>query len=138
MTVLNSEIDWLKTFNPDEYLKIKSIDTDILAARPNSFCLAKEPIINRKKYISGKVIATEHYTLSALLPSFEDQERIANNKWGELLEKWVYEQDKEQSFPVIEGITFKKIEITTPFYSGKTLENESVYRMTLSIKYEKE
>lgn len=138
MTVLNSVIDWLLTFDPDEYSKIKSIDTDILAARPNSFSLAKEPIINRKKYVSGKVVATEHYTLSALLPSFENQERIANNRWGELLEKWVFEQDKEQNFPMIEGVSVKKIEITTPFYSGKTMENESVYQMTLSIKYEKE
>lgn len=138
MTILNSIIDWLRTFDPEEYSKMKSIDTDILAARPNSYCLAKEPIINRKKYISGKVIATEHYTLSALFSSFENEERISNNSWGELLERWVYEQDKAQNFPAIEGASVKKIEVSTPFYRGKTMENESVYQMTLSIKYEKE
>ena len=138
MTVLNSIIEWLKGFNPHEHAKMKSINTDILAARANSYCLVKEPTINKKTYISGKTIATEHYTLSALFPSFEDTERVANNEWGELLEKWVYEQNKDLNFPVIEGATVKNIDVSTPFYRGKTMDNESVYQMTLSIKYEKE
>ena len=138
MTVLNSIIEWLKEFNPQECSNMKRINTDILPARVNSYSMVKEPTINKKTYISGKVVATEHYTLSALLPSFEDAERVANNEWGELLEKWVYEQNKALNFPAIDGATVKDIGVSTPFYRGKTMDDESVYQMTLSIKYEKE
>lgn len=138
MTVLNSIIKWLNTFDPKDYVLMQDISTDVLEARVNALSLEKEPIINKKMYISRKVIATEHYTLNALLSSFDDEERAYNNEWGELLEKWVEEQDKKENYPVLEGASVKHIEVTTPFCMGRTKENNSIYQMTIAIKYEKE
>lgn len=138
MTVLNSIIQWLNTFDPKQYERMEEISTDVLEARINSFSVCKEPVINKKKYVSGKEVVTEHYTLNALLSCFDDAERALNNEWGELLERWVEEQEKEENYPQLEGKTVKHIEVTTPFCMGRTRENESIYQMTIAIKYEKE
>lgn len=138
MTVLNGIINWLNTFKPKEYARMEEISTDVLEARVNSFSVGKEPIINKKKYVSGREVITEHYTLNALLCSFDDEERALNNEWGELLERWVKEQEEKENYPQLEGMSVKRIEVTTPFCMGRTSENESIYQMTIAIKYEKE
>ena len=48
MTVSESIIEWLKTFDPEEYWKMKQVDTDIQSAKVDSYSLVKEPVRNEK------------------------------------------------------------------------------------------
>ena len=132
MTVSQSVITWLNKFEE------KAVSTDIQPAKVNSYSLIKEPIINKKTFISGRVRATEHYTLMARLDSQMDSSRVENNAWGEKLEEWVREMCKKKDLPVIDDATVQSVNITTPFYLGKSEANESVYQLTISITYEKE
>lgn len=137
-TVSESVIEWLKIFNPKEYWKMKRIETGILPADVDSYALVKEPIVNKMTSISGKVTATEHYTLHARLTSQNNTDRIDNGAFGELLEAWVYEQKQSRNYSLIESGKVKSVDVTTPFYVGKTETNNSVYQLTISITYVKE
>ena len=138
-TVSSAIIAWLKTFNPEDYGKMKSIETDILPAKAESYSLAKEPIINKKTSINGKVTATEHYTLMARLPSQTPSDRMENVEWGELLEEWVTDQNRSGNFPAVHGAVVRSVSVTTPFCIGSVAgTSDSVYQLTISIKYEKE
>ena len=138
MTVSESIIAWLKQFNPTEYWKMKSIDTDIQRAEVESYALIKEPVQNVKRYLSGATEYTDHYSLSARLTSQGNTERIDNNGFGEALEGWVYEQNQLGNFPTVENAKVSSISVTTPFYIGKTESDNSIYSMTIAIKYSKE
>lgn len=132
MTVSESIIIWLKEFQP------KKIDTDIQRAGTGKYSLSKEPVQNVKSYLSGRKEYTDHYTFRACMPNMENQECIDNNAYGEELTEWVEEQNKMEHFPLIDGAKVKEVKITTPFIMGYTRENESVYQMTIAIKYVKE
>lgn len=131
MTVSESIIKWLQGFD------IGSISTDIQKAGVG-YSLAKEPIQHVKTYLSGRKEYTEHYTIRARLPSLTDQDRIANNDFGEKLSDWVDKKNAEEHFPVIKDALVNEISITTPFYMGATSTNDSIYEMTIAIKYVKE
>lgn len=129
MTVSESIITWLREF------KLKKIDTDIQRAGTGRYSLAKEPVQNVKSYLSGKKEYTDHYTFRACMPNAEC---IDNNVFGEELTEWVNEQNRLGNYPVLQDATVKEIRITTPFFMGATSENDSVYQMTIAIKYVKE
>ncbi len=138
-TVSNAIITWLKKFDPVDYGKMKAIETDILPAEAETYSLAKEPIINKRTSISGKVTSTEHYTLMARLPSQTRSDRRGNVEWGELLEAWVAEQNQNGNFPEICGAVVRSVSVTTPFRIGSMQgTSDGVYQLTISIKYEKE
>ena len=138
MTVIGAVILWLKQFQTEDATRMKTIDTDIQGEDEYTYSVVKEPIQNVKTYISGKKVYTEHYTLQARLPSRYNQSRIENQSFGEQLEEWVQKQAENKNFPVLENAKVKDISITTPFYMGRTNENNSVYQMTVALKYEKE
>lgn len=138
MTVSESIIKWLHEFDLEEYGRLKQIDTDIQGATVDTYALVKEPIKSVKAYLSGKKEITEHYTITARLASREDQERVHNIGFGEALEEWVTDQNAAEHYPEIPGARVKKISVTTPFFLGTTQTNDSVYQMTVQIKYEKE
>lgn len=139
MTVSGAIIKWLKTFDPEEYRKLKQIDTDIQSAKVDSCSLVKEPVRNEKTYITGKKVITEHYTLQARLSSQSNADRIENTGFGEALEGWVSEQDRVKNFPQIPDAAVQSISVTTPFYLGRIdTNNSSVYQLTVAVKYEKE
>lgn len=138
MTVSESIIKWLKEFHPAEYQRMKRIDTDIQSAEVDSFSLVKEPVQNIKTYMSGKKVYTDHYTIHARLFSRNNTDRIENAGFGEALDAWVKERNKKKDFPMLEDAAVQSIDITTPFYIGQTAEKDSVYQMTIAIKYEKE
>lgn len=137
MTVSSAIIKWLKTFNPEEYWRMKRIDTDLMHGDVD-YALVKEPVRNVKSYLSGKKIITDHYMIVARLPSTTNDDCIDNSGFGEALEDWVAKQDKDKIFPQIPDATVLQISVTTPFYMGKTETNKSIYQMTVAIKYEKE
>lgn len=138
MTVSEAVIEWLKTFNPEEYWKMKNIDTDIQNARVDTYSLAREPVQNIRSYISGAKVYTDHYMIQARLASNDNTDRTDNNGFGEALENWVREQNKAGNFPAIEAASVREISVTTPFYMGRTETNNSIYQMTIAIKYVKE
>lgn len=138
MTVSESIIKWLKDFNPSDYWKMKHIDTDIQAAKVDAYSLVKEPVRNVKSYMSGKKVYTDHYTLQARLSSRTNSARIDNSGFGEVLETWVSEKNKKCEFPQLSDGKVTGVSVTTPFYVGRTETNDSVYQMTVALKYEKE
>lgn len=138
MTVSEAVIEWLKTFDIEEYRNIKHIDTDIQSAEVGTYALVKEPVQNVKAYMSGRKIYTDHYMIQARLPSNGNSDRIENNGFGEALEDWVREKNDKKEFPDCQGKKVHEISVTTPFYAGKTETNNIVYQMTVAIKYEKE
>ena len=137
MTVSQSIIAWLKQFNPEKFWGMKEINTDLQSANTCTYALYKEPIQNTKRYITGKSIHTDHYSIMARLSSQTNTERIENGAWGEALTDWIEEKNRNEEFPILDKGVVRKIEVTTPFYMGKTETNDSIYQMTISIKYEK-
>lgn len=138
MTVSEAIINWLETFSIDSQRKLKCIDTDIQSTTVESYSLVKEPVQNIKTYISGKKNYTDYYMIQARLASQTDSERMENNSFGEALEEWVRKQNNEKVFPVIEDAMVHGITVTTPFFMGKTETNNSIYQMTIAVKYIKE
>lgn len=138
MTVSEAVIKWLKTFDPAEYWKMNKIDTDIQSAEVETYSVVKEPVRNIKSYLSGKKIYTDHYMIQARLSSQTNTDRMDNNGFGEALEGWVLLQDREKNYPIITGMTVTQVSVSTPFCIGQTENNNSIYQMTVSVKYEKE
>lgn len=138
MTVSEAVIKWLKTFDPEEYWKMGKIDTDIQSAEVETYSVMKEPVRNVKSYISGRKIITDHYMIQARLASQTNTDRIDNNGFGEALEDWVSQQNKNKNFPVITDAAVTQVSVTTPFCIESTAKGNSIYQMTVSIKYEKE
>lgn len=138
MTVSEAIIKWLKEFNPAEYWKMKKIDTEQQSPHVDSYSLAKEPVQNVKPYLSGKKVYTDHYTFRARLSSSTPEDRIDNNGFGEALENWVRKKDSLEEYPELTDAVVKSIDVTTPFYVGRTDNNSFVYQMTIAIEYEKE
>lgn len=137
MTVSQSIIAWLKQFNPEEYWEMNTINTDLQSADTCTYALYKEPIQNVKRYISGKSIHTDHYSIMARLGSQTNNERIENGAWGEALTDWIEEKNRNKEFPILDRGAVSAIAVTTPFYMGKTETKDSIYQMTISIEYEK-
>lgn len=135
MTVSESIINWLKNFQMDTGQAMGMINTDIQEKEEYTYSLIKEPVQNVKTYISGGKVFTDHYMLQARLPSYLNVERIENTAFGEQLEKWVREQDRIYNYPAIDGASVQMVGITTPFFMGQTKENNSIYTMTIAIRY---
>lgn len=138
MTVSEAIIQWLMTFDSSEYWKMNQIDTEQQSPTVDSYSLVRAPVQNVKNYLSGRKVYTDHYTIHARLSNQSDADRIDNNGFGEALENWVRGKDANGEFPVLADAKVQSVSITTPFYVGKTDKNDSVYQMTIAIKYEKE
>ncbi|MBE5867987.1 MAG: hypothetical protein E7293_03390 [Lachnospiraceae bacterium] len=138
MTVSEAIIHWLKGFKLDMYEGLEKIDTDQQSSRVDSFSLVRAPVQNVEEYLSGNKAYTDHYTFQARLPNQSNEDRIDNNTFGEALERWVWEKDVAGEFPAIPDAEVISVSITTPFYVGKTEDNNFLYQMTIAIKYEKE
>ena len=83
MTVSEAIIKWLQEFDPEEYWKMNSIDTEMQSSKPDSYSLVKAPVQNVKTYISGRKVYTDHYTIQARLSNQTNADRIDNNGFGE-------------------------------------------------------
>lgn len=137
MTVSEAVIKWLKSFSPEEYWKMKHIDTDLMHGNVD-YALIKEPVRNVKAYLSGKKIITDHYMILARLPSNSNTDCIDNSGFGEALEEWVSMQNRKKNYPVIPGVKVTQVGVTSPFVAGKNETNSILYQMTVAIKYETE
>ena len=129
MTVSEALINWLTEYDSND------IDTDLLGASTTSYALTKEPTINIKRYLSGRTERTEYYQFTARLDSQLNEERKLNSEWLENLEKWIEEQKTNNKMPTIEGATVRDVFISTGYYLGQNAEDNSVYSLTIGIKY---
>ena len=127
MTISQSLIDWLKGYQPI------TIATETQSNNPMTYALAKEPIVNIKRYLSGKREVTENYMFTARLDSQMNTDRIDNGAWFEGLERWVEEQYNIGNLPSVEGI--RKVGVTSSFYVGMADAHTSVYQVGLEIIY---
>ena len=116
MTVSEAVIKWLKSFNPTEYWKMNHIDTDKMHGDVE-YALVKEPV---------------------RLPSITNNDCMDNSGFGEALEEWVSEQNREKNYPDLIGAKVIQVGVTSPFVAGTRGTNNIVYQMTVSIKYEEE
>lgn len=137
MTVAEAIIKWLKSFNPEDYWKMKHIDTDLMHGDVD-YALVKEPVRNVKTYLSGKKVVTDHYMIEARLPNNSNDDCMDNNGFGSALEAWIEQQNIDKNLPAVEGATTQRVSVTTPFCVGKTATNNSIYQMTVGITYVKE
>lgn len=129
MTVSEALTNWLTEYDSND------IDTDLLGASTTSYALTKEPTINIKRYLSGRTERTEYYQFTARLDSQLNEERKLNSEWLENLEKWIEEQKANNKMPTIEGATVRDVFISTGYYLGQNAEDNSVYSLTIGIKY---
>ncbi len=136
MTVSEALIKWLLEFNEDGK-KMGSIDVDKQSAEVESYSLIKEPVVNSKKNVLGKETVTVHYTLMARLANNTNPDRIDNNAFGEAMETWIEEKNRRREYPDIPKGKVEQVRVTTPFFAGRTETNNSVYQMTVALKYEK-
>ncbi len=136
MTVSEALIKWLLEFNEDGR-KMGSIDVDKQSAEVESYSLIKEPVVNSKKNVLGKETVTVHYTLMARLANNTNPDRIDNNAFGEAMETWIEEKNRRREYPDIPKGKVEQVRVTTPFFAGRTETNNSVYQMTVALKYEK-
>lgn len=129
MSVSSAIIKWLKTFEI-------SADTDVQSATAATYSLAKEPVINKKTYLSGTQVITEHYTLIARLDLSTNTKRIGNVEWSEAIEAWVKSQNDSGSFPEVDGTS--SVEITTPMVLSTNRDTKTgLYQLTIAITYTK-
>lgn len=127
MTISQSLIEWLKEYKPI------TIATETQSDKSMTYALAKEPIVNIKRYLSGKREVTENYMFTARLESQMNTDRIDNGAWFEGLERWVEEQYNLGNLPEVEGI--RKVGVTSSFYVGMADAHTSVYQVGLEIIY---
>lgn len=136
MTVSGAIIAWLKTFEVEEYWKMRHIDTDFMHGNVD-YVLMKEPTQNVTTLVTGDKVFEDYYMLQARLPNNTNADNTDNNEFGEELENWVRKKNKNREYPVIPGAVVTAVGITTPFYVGKVDKGNSIYQMTISVKYEK-
>lgn len=136
MTIAESLIKWLMEFNEDGK-RMEKIDVDRQSAEVESYSLIKEPIVNSTTNVIGEETVTAHYTLMARLADNTNSDRIENNAFGEAMETWIEERNDSREYPVISKGKVTEVKVTTPFFVGRTESNNSVYQMTVALKYEK-
>lgn len=136
MTVSGAVINWLKSFGTQETGRLGHIDTELMHGNVD-YALVKEPVRNKKESITGDQTITDHYTLQARLPNSTNTDNVENDEFMEALEQWVTECNDSKEFPDIPNATVTEVGITTPFYVGRTGQDNSIYQMTISVVYEK-
>lgn len=136
MTVSESLKKWLMEFNTDGR-KMTDIDVDKQSAEVETYSLIKEPVVNSKKDVLGGETVTVHYTLMARLANNTNPDRIDNDSFGEAMEEWIEEKNRRREYPEIPKGNVVEVRVTTPFFAGRTEKNNSVYQMTVALKYEK-
>ena len=97
----------------------------------------KAPQENVQHFISGMEIHTDYYQLMARLDAKSEQERIANNAWGQGIAEWISQKNREKQYPVLDGYRCTGISVSTPFYKA-TDNSNAIYQMTIAIEYVKE
>lgn len=133
MTIVEGLIKWLQDYQ-SEYLDIQ---VDQLDAIEEAYGAFKLPESNITKYIDGSEDVQEYYIFAIRKPTAQDFQRISNNDWLEKLDEWIKTKTDNKEFPIVDGVVFYDVEITSSFYLSETSEEDGVYQLTLMVNYER-
>ena len=133
MTVIERIIQFLGMYETES-----RIGVDKLESQTASYSLMKAPQENVQHFISGMEVHTDYYQLMARLDAQSEQERIANNAWGQGITEWIRQKDEAKQYPALDGYRCTGISVSTPFYMGMTDKSSAIYQMTIAIEYVKE
>ena len=137
MTISESIIQWLYTngtIQIDERINTEKLDGSAVA-----YSLSKVPQNLVNKFIDGSERRTQYYMFFVRQSTQIESERISNDKFLENLEDWVWMQNKNRNFPILDNKrTCESIGVSSTYYLYETEEEEGVYSLTIQIVYRKE
>lgn len=137
MSVLESIIQWL--YKNPQFTLDDSVQTEQLENKAGSYSASRTPERNVTKFIGGKLLIEEYFTINGRRFFQEEVKRMSNDEFFELFEDWVNEMNKQRDYPILgEGMHVDEISISSPFYVFETSEEEAIYTFTIYIKYRKE
>lgn len=137
MTVSKALIQWLYSYGNIQI--DERIETDVLAQRSIAYALYKEPNAIVETFIDGSKMCTDYYTFLARRNTQVESERQDNNKFLEELADWIDEKNFNGELPQLDGNkTCEDVSVSSGLYLYTNEDNQSVYALTIQIKYRKE
>ena len=89
MTIIESIVQFLNQYEKEK------IGVDKLGSSTMSYSLMKEPQENVQRFISGLEVHTDYYQLAARRDAASEEDRIANNAWGQGIAEWISQKEQE-------------------------------------------
>ena len=132
MTIIESIVQFLNQYEKEK------IGVDKLGSSTMSYSLMKEPQENVQRFISGLEVHTDYYQLAARRDAASEEDRIANNAWGQGIAEWISQKEQAGEYPALDGYVSTVIGISKPFYFGASNNGSAVYQVTIKIEYRKE
>ena len=131
----NSELikEWLRAC---EFIEIVDIDTDRLEAQAESMGIYKQATRDVDEYIDGAKLISEYYYFLTRQSAQLESERIGAQEFLSQIEGWVEESEYNEIYPKIPGI--ERVFIANGFYMTDAETDESVYKISIGITYQKE
>lgn len=137
MTVSEAIKQWLYGF--PKITIDERIETELLGSQAVSYAISRTPQNVIETYVDGSQQRTEYYMLFARQSTQLEAERVSNDKLLEELESWIEEKNLNGEYPTIdEKRNVDEIGISSSFYIYSQEEEESIYSLTIMIKYRKE
>lgn len=137
MTVSEAIKQWLYGF--PKITIDERIETELLGSQAVSYAISRTPQNVIETYVDGSQQRTEYYMLFARQSTQLEAERVSNDKLLEELESWIEEKNLNGEYPTIdEKRKVDEIGISSSFYIYSQEEEESIYSLTIMIKYRKE
>lgn len=137
MTVSEAIKQWLYGF--PKITIDERIETELLGSQAVSYAISRTPQNVIETYVDGSQQRTEYYMLFARQSTQLEAERVSNDKLLEELESWIEEKNLNGEYPTIdEKRIVDEIGISSSFYIYSQEEEESIYSLTIMIKYRKE
>lgn len=137
MTVSEAIKQWLYGF--PKITIDERIETELLGSQAVSYAISRTPQNVIETYVDGSQQRTEYYMLFARQATQLEAERVSNDKLLEELESWIEEKNLNGEYPTIdEKRKVDEIGISSSFYIYSQEEEESIYSLTIMIKYRKE
>ncbi|MDO4541494.1 MAG: hypothetical protein Q4C00_01510 [Bacillota bacterium] len=131
----NSEaiINWLYQY---ENIDVDtSISTEQLAANAMAYALYKTPQKQIRSYVDGSENITEYFNFLVRQPSQLEAQRRENQVRLDDIECWIRQQNFSRNLPKIEGCYH--VAVSHSFCMEAQDEKESVYQLTIEVKYER-
>lgn len=137
MTVSEAIKQWLYGF--PKITIDERIETELLGGEAVSYAISRTPQNEIETFVDGSQYRTEYYMIFARQSTQLEAERVSNDKLLEELESWIEEKNLNGEYPTIdEKRIVDEIGISSSFYIYSQEEEESIYSLTIMIKYRKE
>lgn len=131
MTIAKCLSEWLKSI-----LDIVNISTEQIGADIDSYGLYRSPDRNTESYIDDSYAITEYYQFFAKQSSQTESERLDNDEWLEYVTYTIDDKSYCEDFPALDkDRVCIGIELTGQPYSLESASDETIFAMTIKIKY---